>query len=302
MGRRLPVALVAVALGGCFDPELPGLSCELGLCPVGFRCDEATRQCVPVGPSGPFSVPEPVVELDGLKDPSATDDLLELVASRDDTAGNDDIYVSTRASTSEPWSEPVEADGPISNGDVSNPEISRDGLSVAIGFDDGSIESIYVARRGRRGEPFDSLDVVSELEGGDRTTHLSTSADGRIGVFASDRDSNGNSRDLYEVRRETPGQPWGPPRRLDELSDGGSQRGPNLSPDGLTLYYDVDDDDGRRIYRASRAGIDEPFEPAEVAELNGGDRDYDAWVSGDGRVVLFVSDRDGDERIYTAAR
>ena len=209
-GRACIVVCVASA-AGCFAPELPTTRCERGFCPAGFICETTTRTCIRPGSGGLFGQIERIAEVEDfdLTDPTATDDLLEVYFERNDPDGSDDIFVSTRSSTDDPWSEPVEIGGELASGESFSPEISRDGLSLSISRRDAGTETIHLATRPDRSAEFADAGEISELRGGEDTTHLSVSADGTVGVFDSNRMSNGNGRQLFEVRRDNPGDRWG---------------------------------------------------------------------------------------------
>lgn len=296
-------ALIATG-PACFGPELSGVACEGGICPAGFVCDTDTHRCVEPAASTNFDDIEPLDfgDLD-LTDPTGTDDGLEMYFARNDPDGNDDIYVSRRDSIDEPWPVSDEIVGDLSMDEIGTPEVSRDGLAMVFTRDnvDGD-EEIYTATRPDRDSDFTELGPVDELTGPGDAAHLSTNADGTVGVFDSNRDSDTNDRRLFEVRRANANAPWGEPALIESLAIGGTQRGPTLSPDGLTVYYDQRGDGVREIYRARRSSLDAPFLGEPVRELNDGDRNFDVWVSGDERTVYWISGRDGDDRIYTASR
>ncbi len=78
-------------------------------------------------------------------------------------------------------------------------------------------------------------------------------ADGRVLVFASDRDGPseaGGSFDLYRSLRDGP--VWLPPSSLDGVNTAASERAPLVSPDGFALTY-------------SRAALADPSDPEGAA-------------------------------------
>jgi hypothetical protein len=154
--------------------------------------------------------------------PSLTGDGLELYFQRTSdpfTHADGDLYVSKRASTSDPWESPVPL--PL-NSDVrdASPHISADGLTLY--FDSTRPQSYvsyefntWVATRSSRSEPFGEptyfhpgLGFVTE----DGLTHLfSTGPEGAslLGV------PNYGFDDLYARTRESTADDFGPARILD---------------------------------------------------------------------------------------
>lgn len=54
---------------------------------------------------------------------------------------------------------------------------------------------------------------------------------------------------------------------------------------------------------ATRSTLDEPFgQPVPIVELNSPGREPSIWVSEDGRVIYFLSNRSGKPSIYRARR
>lgn len=113
------------------------------------------------------------------------------------------------------------------------------------------------------------------------------SADGLTLYFESNR-FDGDS-DIYMATRTAIGQPWSAPVQLTSVNTGAHESDPELSQDGLTLYF------GRftvvpdpYLFRATRAQLDDPFgSPQQVAEL-------------DGEVTIGqVFSSDGTEMFYT---
>lgn len=57
------------------------------------------------------------------------------------------------------------------------------------------------------------------------------------------------------------------------------------------------------LFIATRPSLDEPFDTVDaIDELNSANDDGDPWLSPDGHIVLFMSDRSGDAEIYEAQR
>lgn len=94
-------------------------------------------------------------------------------------------------------------------------------------------------------------------------------------------------------------------RAVDELNTSVADWGPQISPDGLTLYFGSARDGGAGrvdIYEARRPARGATFGPAvPVAELNSAADDDDPSLSLDGLTICFGSDR-GPRGLFIAKR
>lgn len=81
---------------------------------------------------------------------------------------------------------------------------------------------------------------------------------------------------------------------------------PKLTKDELGLYFYADPWTGqgdRDLYKATRASLDAPFDNAvALTELNSDGRDQLPWVSDDELTMVFLSDREGSQHLWTASR
>lgn len=81
---------------------------------------------------------------------------------------------------------------------------------------------------------------------------------------------------------------------------------PKLTKDELGLYFYADPWTGqgdRDLYKATRATLDAPFHNAvALSELNSNGRDQLPWVSDDELTMVFLSDRGGNQHLWTASR
>jgi hypothetical protein len=77
----------------------------------------------------------------------------------------------------------------------------------------------------------------------------------------------GVNKDIYQLTRNSPSDPWGPASLVAELDTGNTEQTPRFSDDGLTLYFStnrpggVGNDD---IWMATRDGIGQPWNPPTV--------------------------------------
>jgi Tol biopolymer transport system component len=123
-------------------------------------------------------------------------------------------------------------------------------------------------------------------------------------IFNSDR--SGNSQ-LYFSRRNSVDEPWGDPQLVPGVNSADSETAPELSTDGLTLYFSSNRAGGKGkhdIYITHRDNRDAAWDPPDlVPELNSASNDYSPVEEDSGLVVYFYSTRDGgDQDLFKATR
>jgi hypothetical protein len=183
--------------------------------------------------------------------------------------GEDDLWITTRATTSDPWGPAVNL-GPTVNCPTWDygPSISADGLSLyfASNRPGGYGETdIWVTTRATTedgwGEPVNLGPAVNNAM---YVQGPSIASDGRVLFFESIRPGSGEgSCDLWMSRRATTADPWGEPMNLGSpVNTPGGEKNPCVSADGRTLYFGhFDDVDGP--WDLWQASID------PVVDLNG---------------------------------
>ena len=137
-------------------------------------------------------------------DPSISADGLILVFSstRSPGSGASDLWMSTRATTEEPWNDPVNL-GPQVNCSVGDhrPSLSADGLVLFFGsprFSAGGNCDIFVTTRRTTAEPFGPA-VALEINTVYDEDWPSISSDGRTLYFTSNRPCGWGGEDLWQV-------------------------------------------------------------------------------------------------------
>ncbi|MEZ6121146.1 MAG: dockerin type I repeat-containing protein [Pirellulaceae bacterium] len=191
----------------------------------------------------PFDTPQQLplpIYLPGVSEvePDITADGLELFFVRDtydlfdgpNESNDDTLWVAKRESVDAPWGEPTKlSDAVHSLGCVSDPSITADGLELYLDIGIGSCnnQSIHVARRSSRSEPFGVPERVL--------------ADGLLPAISPDgltlfhRSSAGTA--LRVSSRASRDEPFGPAQRIGHPSPFGSSfYSVDLSGDGKTLY------------------------------------------------------------------
>jgi hypothetical protein len=251
-----------------------------------------------IGDGGPLDV-EPISEVttgDDQDDPSLPDDMLELFFNRYSPTASE-ILVARRASVTEPWGAPEVVQELVSPELDSNPEVSRDGLTMVFTSrrQGSAILSLWISTRASRSSPWSPpiLVVDPPVNGTSADGALVMDAAGLALAFQSTRIDD--EYDIFVASRPTTSDPWGPLRRVAELDTGMREESPFLDASGLTLYYET----GGDLFYATRATHDDLFgEPAAIAELNTAGFEHDPWLSSDGRTLFFSRDDD----LYMATR
>jgi Tol biopolymer transport system component len=95
------------------------------------------------------------------------------------------------------------------------------------------------------------------------------------------------SKDLYVMKRATTADPFGTPTALTAFNTAGTDEGPRLSYDDLTIYYGTDGE----IYQATRATKTSAFgAPSKVPGVN--TTAYEKWLAVCGDGSHFMVSRD----------
>jgi hypothetical protein len=164
--------------------------------------------------------------------------------------GNDDIYITTRATNDSPWSEAVNIGSPIntSSGDDC-PWISPDGLELYFaswrpgGYGD---VDIYVAKRATADDPWEEpVNLGPTVNSAYGEYQIVVSPDRRLLFFndnwmASPRPGGYSSQDIWMTKRASLTAPWEMPVNLgSRLNEATWNWAPRISVDGRTLYYNT---------------------------------------------------------------
>jgi len=156
--------------------------------------------------------------------------------------GGMDAWVTTRASVSEPWEEPVNLGPTVNSSSGDGGLISADGLSLIIasnrsggygGFD------LYESTRPTLSEPWGTpvnLGGYVNRSGWDYSAALSP--DGLSLFFTSDRPGGYGDMDAWVTTRASVSEPWEEPVNLGPMVNSSSgDGGPIISADGSILYF-----------------------------------------------------------------
>jgi hypothetical protein len=223
-------------------------------------------------------------------DPSISVDLLYLFfrSERSGGSGGSDLYMTTRATTEDPWSEPVNL-GPTVNstGNDSDPSISADGLSLyfstwqgprpgGLGGDD-----IWFTTRKTADDTWsEPVNLGPPINTASNDHKPCISSDGLALFFNSSRPggftpSVFDNSDIYVSTRPSKDAPWGEPVNLGpqiNIASGGyGAYDPDVSSDGSTIYFGA-------------------------PERRAGDKSYDFWQA----PIIPIVDLNSDGIVDTA--
>jgi Tol biopolymer transport system component len=237
--------------------------------------------------------------------PEVTADGLELYFNSDRPGGfgNADVWVSKRPTKDAPWGQ-AENLGPVVNtaGAEISPCISADGLELY--FSDyraprpggAGKGDIWVTTRSTRNAPWGPpVNLGPIVNGPGEEVTPEVSHDGLELYFESDRPGGLGLDDLWVARRASTKEAWGRPVWVGAtLNAAGNDHCPNLTADGLTLFYDatpvgttVGD-----LMVTERATLSSDW--GKPVNLGHGPSDH--WASSiaaDGTVLYFASTRPG---------
>jgi hypothetical protein len=189
------------------------------------------------------------------------------------------------------------------------PEISLDGRLMFFSSTRGGLtdEDVFVSMRDGRELPWTVPAPLNEVNTPARDVCPFVLPNGRDMFVCT---GPMVALDLVHFERDQLAGPWSGPFSLGELSSPALDCGPwvDASARVVLFFSDRPGSLGRGssdLWMASRGSVDEPFgTPEPIAELNSVWFDDDPWMSQDGAVVYFASDRPGAvaQDLYVAYR
>ena len=206
----------------------------------------------PINPGPPINTPSldahPSSSLDGLT--------LFFASGRPGGYGLGDLWMSTRTTTSEPWSEAVNLGPTVNSSSGDNgPSISADGLELFFHSNRSGghgQEDIWVTTRPTTSDPWvEPVPLGPGLNSPYTDAHPDVSADGLILFFRSQKPGTYGSDDIWFSKRATVKDDWdipvhpGPP-----VNTTASDSGPNISADGSILHFHSNRSGGYDLWQA----------------------------------------------------
>jgi Tol biopolymer transport system component len=244
------------------------------------------------------------LSLDGCPFISRDGKTFYMASNRPGGLGGIDIWVSTRASASDPWGAPANVGAPVNSPDNDFcPTISRDGhrfffVSNRAGGCGG--DDIYTTRLRPEGwDPVENLGCHGargpNSAGNEASPFPLPERDsGPTLYFSSTR---AGSPDIYLSRSH--GGAYGPAEAVNELNTGAADAHPNLRRDGLEIFFFSNRSGaaGNDIYSATRASTADPWStPVNLGtNVNSAASETRPSLSWDGTTLYFGSNRAGGE-------
>ena len=219
--------------------------------------------------------------------------------------GLGDLYVSTRETTTDPWSEAVILDPPISGPDWDgSPDISSDGLELYFTSDRSGSVDLWVATRVTKEDPWEEpVNLGSTVNSSVDDFGPSISSDGLSLYFGSPRSGGLGKIDLWVTTRAAKDTPWEEPVNLGSTVNSSLDEAmPDISSDGRVLFFSdfmLSQRDGgyggQDLWMTTRASINDPWEePINLGpQINSPSFDFSPNISADGSKFYFTSDRGG---------
>jgi Tol biopolymer transport system component len=276
----------------------------------GSRMFQATRTT----PVGPFTEVKEISTLNypggGVEYPWVSPDNLRMYYRYKQPTTRYRMAVTKRESVNDPWQTGTDIAELNALGDVFNPTLNMDGLTIFFAGDKltggkGDYD-IWVASRPDVNAPFGNVTNAGEINSSAADVHPSISPDGLTLYFASNR--NGN----YQLFKATRGS-------LDALFGNVEQLSFFDCPD-CSLYYPFLSSDGKAFYFVKSTSeqtldiyvsyfytpeTDKWSEPVPLTEVNTDYADITPFLSYDGLTLYFCRERTPEflySRIYQAAR
>lgn len=204
--------------------------------------------------------------------------------------GSADIYVLTRADTTQPFGAPMNTAVSTVNWDT-GPSISSDGLSLFYSplLSDGFGRDIWIATRPDLTSPFANPQKIAALSAPGEDRDPDISSDGLTLHYDSDRAGSIGSTDIWMSTRPDLASPFGPPVRVAELSSPQTDRDPSISADGLVMYFGSSRPGGpgnQDLWISRRADRAAPWgTPTLITELSTTASEGSPSVAADGTIV-----------------
>ena len=229
---------------------------------------------------------------------------LYFTSNRPGGSGGYDIWVTTRATLSDPWGEPVNLGPTVNSSTVdSGADMSADGLTLYFQSNRpgwyGSGD-IWVATRETTGEDWATpVNLGPKVNSTAREYGPNLSADGLELFFTSNRPGGYGGADIWVTRRDTIDDEWGTPVNLGPSVNSSSGDGrPSISADGRALFFDSARGGGYGggdLWVTTRATKEDEWgTPVNLGPtVNSSSADDGPSISADGSTLFFDSERAG---------
>lgn len=245
----------------------------------------------------------PLATFDDERDPFVSTDELQIYFVKPNI-GQDDIFFSSRASTSDEFSQPI-AKSTLNDATTADSKTSMTGddltAFVASRRAGGEGEAdIWQATRTSAGTqafptPLTQQHLASVNDGGNQLDpHISP--DGLRLYYAQ-----GSPQQLVVAERPDTSSPFGPPTAIANIADASGDADPTLSGDERVLIFTSNRGGGQGgtdLWYATRAERDQPFGTPINLSINTTDQDADAHLTPDGCHLYLASTRSAQGTDY----
>jgi hypothetical protein len=257
--------------------------------------------------TGPFGMPQ-LVSISTAStredDITLTGDMLEIFFESDRvTQGQSDIYMSRRANVTDAWSLPVRVDELSSTWLETSMEISTDGLTIYFSSNrpPSTTVDVFVATRPDRASPWGTPVLVGPISATDANDYNAQPWNDKTLFLGSDRMPASGGSDIFRATRSSGTAAWSAPMLVGGL-DTNRYEGEAFADSTGAIWFTGDAEGDDDIFRATPKGDGTFNTPELISEIATGYPENDAWVSPDGHVLYFTSNRTGTLDIYVAKR
>ena len=192
--------------------------------------------------------------------------------------------------------------GPVINSTSTenDPFLSHDGLTLYFnsGRQGGEYpDDIWISTRDSIESEWNQPESFTEINTDWAERRPTISSDGL--TFLYTRSQPAGHGKIYQLKRDLPVSPWGPPTLLPApINDGVTSVGtPFMSSNSLTLHFSRPDGNNRGdIWEAVRTSLDDPWTMRELGpNVNTSVKENSPVMAADGLTLLFASNRPGGE-------
>ncbi len=185
-----------------------------------------------------------------------------------------------------------------SGGIEGNPTATDDVLEMYFNRLAGTVSQIYRSTRPSRDDPWGDPVLDAELSAPGNVWDPEVRGDGLLMLV---RVEPGADSEIYQSTRASRDDPWSVPVRVDALSSPSDDGSAAPGPGGL-LVMSSDRASSMDLYMSTDLGGGTWSSPTSIVELNTDANDDSPFLFDVGRRLIFESNRDGSEDLWTAAR